>query len=193
MAPLPQNNTARLFVDYITGSQPTSSEHTFAMRYNSANNDADTLATQVYTFLQAIGATNFRAGWKVIRLRQQQAGALFTIPQGLTTQLAAFVGTNTSAYSARLEAVEDTFQGRSLVSGRRVDVSLYRAAGDCDPNFRVLSSGTGVGLVVQNAVAALAVAGNNGRFLAIDGSAPSWYPYMNENYNSYWEGQLRTS
>ena len=193
MAPLPQNSTDRVFVDYVTGDSSTSREHTVAIR-KQGTTSVDTVQVRLLAVLQALGAGSFRTNWRVLRVRLQSAGQSFSIPQLPNAALFAFRGTSTATYAARLEAVESTFQGRTGVSGRRVDISLYRAAIDANDNFRVVGGSSGPGLSVQNAVAALqSSSSNDGAFLTIDGQVPTWYNYMNENYNSYWESRSRTT
>ena len=192
MAPLPQNSTTRYFFDYVTGNATTSTEHTIAMRVNPAIVDPPTACAGLLAVLTAWTNGNFRSGWRVIRGRVQAAGSNFSVPITLTTALANFVGTLSTGYVARLEAVEDTFQGRSLTTGRRVDLSFYRAATDPTDNFRVVAGGSGLNLTVQNVRNAIQAEVANGMFLAIDQSQPTYSAYMNQNYNSYWERRIRT-
>lgn len=193
MAPLPANNTGRVFFDYVTGTATTSREHTTAIRYNALS--ITTLGVQIAFFdvLSAFGATNFRVGWKVIRARWQGAGTNVTLPLTLDSTLGAFEGTGSNPpYNPRYETVEDTFQGRSPLTGRRVDFSLYRAMDDSDGSFRVEAGGSGFPLVVAAAVAVLNGYPEQGTFVTIDGTDGAlWYPYMNRNYNSYWERRSR--
>lgn len=193
--PLPivaPNNTARLFVDYITGAQPSSAEHTLMCRYDQSRLTASDAADGIGRLLMAIGAANLRAGWKVLRLRNASQGNDFSVPVTMPSAITSFVGTANINYNARLETVEETFQGRSASTGRRVDVSLYRAMADCDASFRVLASGSGVGSMVTAIVGRLNADVFAGHWLAVDGSGPVWSSYMNQNYNSYWERRLRT-
>lgn len=192
MAALPQNNTDRVFIDYITGNSSTSREHTLAIRKNGATTAEDT-QVRFLALLNAFGAASFRVGWRVLRVRLQLLGTDFSIPQLVDTGLAAFVGTFNTGYTPRVEAVEETFQGRSGTSGRRVDISLYRAATDAADNFRTPGGATGLPAVVRAVVSSLQLSSSTvGCFLTIDGNVPTWYDYMNSNYNSYWEARSRT-
>lgn len=192
MAPLPQNNTHRLFVDYVTGDLATSQEHTLAIRYNPSLRDVGDVQGDLLAVLNAFTAPAFRTGWKVTATRVQAAGSNFSLPVATISGLAGFVGTGGGAYFPRHETVEETFQGRSSTSGRRVDLSLYRAAGDVSENFRVVGGPSGLFLLVRLVAAALSAASAAGSFLAIDGSQAVWRDYMNQNYNSYWERRVRT-
>lgn len=193
MAPLPANNTDRVFFDYVTGNLSTSREHTCAVRFNLVDATVEAVQGIFLDLLGALGETNFRAGWRVLRTRVQYATTNVSLPYALDAALGAFVGTGGSpTYNARFETVEDTFQGRSSTTGRRVDFSLYRAMDDSESTFRVESGLSGLGVVVGQAVATLNTYAPTGVFIAIDGTANTiWYPYMNRNYNSYWERRSR--
>lgn len=190
MPPLPQNNTARVFYDYVTGNEPTSREHTVQLRYNADGSieEVHQLFTDVLT---ALTPASFRDGWRIVRARRQSIGVSFSLPTVLPPGLATFVGTGNSPYSPRFEAVESTFQGRSPSTGRRVDLSLYRANGDAVEDFRFEADGTLLGQAIGAAVAALTAGSAAGSGVTVDGSPAVWYPYMNENYNSYWETRSR--
>ena len=193
MTALPQNNTNRLFIDYVTGTSATSVEHTMAVRM--LNGVTVTQAQNaVAGFLISLGEGNLRQGWRVLRVRYQAAGTAFSVPQVIEDELFGILGTYSGDYSPRFEAVEDTFQGRSFSTGRRVDLSIYRAASDAVSNFRVNAGEAGFPAAVGAASAFLnsAVAAP-GAFVCIDGTQPVWYTYLNMNYNSYWERRIRTS
>lgn len=191
MAPLPENNTAVMFYDYLTGLNATSQEHTFQVRYPGPG----TLPAAVHQavddlIVAAIGATRFAVGWKFVRARVRQAGSTVTLPAVLPPGLATFAGTGPNL-AADAEAREWTLQGRSPTSGRRVDLSLYGIALPNPANFRIQAGGGATWLV--NAVEALNVNSDAGNgFVAIDNSAANWYAYMNMNYNSYWERRIRS-
>ena len=193
MAPLPQNNTDRLFLDYVTGNSPTSREHTFQVRFSGGQGQLATVQSRALGFLSAPTASFYRDGWRVIRARYQAGGTNFSVPVSLISGLAAFVGNNTPTYAERFEAVEITFQGRSFSSGRRVDVSLYTALSDAQLNFRVPTGPTALPAQLGAMVAQLNGASADNAFLSIDGTFASFYSYANYNYNSYWERRSRTT
>lgn len=193
MAPLPANNTARMFFDYISGSLGTSRQHTVMVRYNSSLRDVSDVQADFLGLLNIFGAANFRAGWRVEGVRVSASGSDFSTPVTVIASLAAFVGTASPTYSGSAESVEDTFQGRSQSSGRRVDFSLYRALNLFSDNFRVNAGASALPLVVGNAATYLDGRGVAGSFLAIDGQAAVWKRYMNQNFNSYWEARSRTT
>lgn len=189
LAPLPANNTDRWFLDYITGSASTAAEHTMALRL-PVTAGVDGASGAFYHILASVGASGFWVGWRPIRMRYQAAGSDFSVPAGMGSTLSAFVGTGSSTgYLASYEALELTLQGRSYTSGRRVDFSLYgvRLASGIG-NFRYTASAGAPFSTLINAVQTWPLAP-----LTIDGSTPTWYSYVNANYNSYWEQQQRTA
>lgn len=189
VAPLPQNTTNRVFFDYVTGSQATSQEHTVAIRAFGPGTTTDDVQNRFRTFLAAIGATNFPGGWKVVRVRYQTAGTTFSVPLALTSTLATFVGTGGNLDPFQ-EARELTWQGRSFTTGRRLDFSIYGILLTTPNNFRLVP-GAGAPSWVASSVGALA--GNpEGIWTTIDNSQPTWYNYVNVNYNSYWEARIRS-
>lgn len=186
MAPLPANNTERWYLDYVTGNHATAEEHTMQIRTPTLTSPT-AVCDKFFAILNGVTAANLWVGWRPIRLRWAPAGLNFSTPQPISGALATFQGSGVlTGYQETQEALEVTFQGRSPLTGRRVDLSLY--------GFRstaVLSAyrfTTAVGWV-NSAVAALNAGSPECR--TIDGSNAVWYPYVNLNYNSYWEGELR--
>lgn len=192
MAALPDNFTSRLFVDYTTGDQTTSQEHTFQIRGGGEGVTGDTLQDYAELFLLGVGAQNLRVGWRVLRARLQQANTSFSVPLTLTTGLDAFVGTNAGALAAQDEAREWAWEGRSFTSGRKVSVSLYGLVASTPPNFRLVAGGSSPAWVQAsiNALNNPSVPTNVGT--TIDGTKPTWYGYINVQYNSYWERRIRS-
>lgn len=192
MAPLPTNLTDRLWFDYVSGTQPSSQEHTFMVRCDFAVSPIEDIQEGVLEVLTGFGTNGYRTGWQVVRARVATAGNNFSLPVPLIAGFGTFIGTGSSAYTARLEAVEETFQGRSSTTGRRVDLSLYRALADAAATFRVPGAASGPGSAIRAAVSQMnGMSASGAAFLAIDGSPATWYDYLNSNYNSYWEGDIR--
>jgi hypothetical protein len=190
LSPLPANTSARVFVDYITGNDVTSQEHTVAWRFVAAPNAARDTMLALADFLIGIGPAVFATGWRVLRARSQAAGATFSVPETVPPVLAAFAGAGGDVPAPFREALEWTWQGRSFTSGRRVDFSLYGLVTAPPDNFRVVPGDypwVGPSVDFLNAVGA----GLKPR--AIDGSTATFYPYVNSNFNSYWERRIRLS
>lgn len=184
MAPLPANATGRIWYEYVTGNSNVSREHKIQFRVDFLQESAATYDGLFLALLTAWGASNFAQGWRVLRGFRSYAGSEFSVPFQPTAALLAFQGTAVVTPVAANEAIEDSIQGRSLVSGRRVDFSLYRGVGGIDGTFRY-----GMPAAMQTALSQMVT---NGMGLAIDGEQPVWYTYVNQNYNSYWERKLRS-
>ncbi len=188
----PNAFTGRCIVDYTTGDDPTSRTHSFMWRYNPSLSDPADLGGATLQLLQALGANNLRQGWRVVRLRLSPINDPNSYPIPLGSGLSSFVGTATSPYTPRVEAVETRFVGRSFVTGRKVGLSIFRAVADAEASFRIEAGTSGFAQAVANVVAFLnSQAAQFARFITIDGTAPTWYSYANEQYNSYWERRAR--
>jgi hypothetical protein len=190
MTALPQNSTSRFFFDYVTGDRAWSKAHTMQFRPAGGGSDPGGVIAQrkFHDFLNAFGASNLLEGWKVQAVRFQAGGTNFSVPVAISTDLSTFIGTGiVTGYTAAAEAVEATFQARSLTTGRRVDVSLYGHRFGLNDNMRYTSADSGA---IANAVVNLND-DTDYAWGAVDGSAVYWYPYMNVNNNSYWESELR--
>lgn len=192
MAALPENFTSRLFVDYVTGDQTTSQEHTFQIRGGGEGVTGDTLQDYAELFLLGVGAQNLRAGWRVLRARLQQANTSFSVPLALTSGLDTFVGTSNGNLVPADEAREWAWEGRSFTSGRKVSISLFGLTAATPNNFRLVAGGTAPAWVQAsiNALNNPSVPANVGT--TIDGTKPTWYGYVNVQYNSYWERRIRS-
>jgi len=190
VAPLPANNTARIFFDYITGNQATSKEHTVAWRSTGPGTTHEDVQARFLEFLQVLSPGTFVQGWRVLRVRVQEQGADFSVPVPMIAGLAAFVGTFTGAYPQNREAEEWVWSGRSSTTGRRVDFSLYGIGTAFPVNFRYPAGGSSPNWVGPS-IAFLNSADPPVGPLVIDFSKPTWYSYVNVQYNSYWEEQVR--
>jgi len=188
MAPLPANSTNRLFIDYVTGDQATSQEHTLGMRYASTATPQEAQES-VAEFLSGVGAGTFKTGWRVLRARFQLAGGNVTLPVNLITTLGSFQGTSSGSLSSSSEAREWRWVGRSYPDGRRSGVSLYGLTATFPENFRYPLGGASPPWIA-NSIGALLVA--EPQWLGIGGDPILWYEYVNVQYNSYWERRLRS-
>lgn len=190
MVALPVDTTARLFVDYTTGASQGVS-HTLQLRYVGSDRTGAAAQARIAAVLNALGGATFRQGWKVQAVRTALAGETFTLPQAPVSALDNFIGTSAAAYSRWTEARELTYVGRAVDSPRRVRLSFFGLSpGLATMNaFRyVLGTGNGTYDASINALRAA-----NDPSVTIDGRPVSWYPYINMNFNSYWERRLRVS
>lgn len=198
MAPLPQNNTDRYFFDYTTGTSATSQEHTVVVRVTDSYEGPpegtieEGVQSAFLSVLNIIGPSQFRAGWKVTRVRLALKGEDFSFPLAVIQSLRDFVGGYTPSYLPRQEALQWTFVGRSRFTGRKAYLQLYTAAQDVETTFRVEGGTTGFPLVVRNVVSRLNLLQADGLFTSVGGTGDViWYDYANQNYNSHWETKLR--
>lgn len=186
MAPLPPNNTARLWIDYVVGGI----EHTFQVRYNANQPTIDVVDTvaAILGFIEGELASSFA----VQGARVAPAGSNISVPFDISgSALAGFVGTNGSDLPANNAPREISWTGRSHTTGRRVEWSLYGYMPNTPANYR-----WGPGETVASSsqvIAALNAASAAGIFVAIDGTPAVWKPYVNVNFNSYWENEVRYS
>jgi len=180
MAPLPSNNTAVLYIDYTTGAR----QHTFQCRYIEATPANAILA--VGSFLDALKLV-LTAGWRVLAARTRAVGAVITLPTTLSPFLTSFAGDSGQGLDGFNEAREFVWVGRGLQAGRRVEVSLYGLVLGTPNDYRYEAAGGPPSLA--NARTQLGVAPNT--FSTVSGEAALWYPYVNVNYNSYWESRSR--
>lgn len=186
MAPLPQNSTNRMFYDYI--SQTGGVEHTFACRFADGLTHTQ-VHEQVYQFLSAGTTSQFLTGWQMVRARVQNAGTNFTTPVVLSPDLSGFVGTG-GAVADWLEPLEVRFVGRAFASGRRATVPLFGLAGiNASSNYRIeFPDAAYVNLGAMWAE----LDSQSTTFVAIDGNAVTYYPYVDWQFNSYWEREVRS-
>lgn len=188
MAALPASNTCRLFVDYVTRAT-SGTEHTCVLRYTGSDRTGTAAQNRFLSLLTAMGAGSFGNGWKVIRVRTALAGETFTLTQVPVSGLASFLGTASASTDPRTETIQCSFVGRSLTSPRKVALFLYGFSSSLvSAQLRTTTSGA-TPAVWGPAVQALNAASSP--LVAIDGTAVSWYNYVNFSQNSYWERRKR--
>jgi len=175
----------------VTGSLATSQAHTASVRFKLGETTATDTQAGFFALLTAFGAGLFSAGWQVTGCRVQNEGSALTVPTATISSLAGFVGTASAGYSPSKEALEARFVGRSPESGRRVSLSLYTAVLTPGDNFRWLASSGSLATQVAAAIDVLTDAQLDGQFVCIDNTEAVWYPYLDVQYNSYWETELR--
>ena len=182
MAPLPPNNTGRIFYDYTTGRV----QHHFSLRFDSPTTIAalDVTAEAVLNALQLV----LPDAWTVLGARIQQPGATISLPF-TGSRLIGFTGTGGGMKGAVSEPEEYVWVGRSLTEGRRWEMSLYGILIGIPDDFRYEGPGLppSFGAVIDTIDSAVAT----GTTVAIDGGEFVIYPYVNVNYNSYWEQRAR--
>lgn len=182
MAPLPPNNTGRLFLDYTTGVH----EHTLSVRFDSATTLAPA-ANFLSIFLNDIELL-LPASWQVTGARYQMPLTDLTLPYSDPT-LTSFAGGGGGTLQAYEEPREWVYVGRSSVTGRRWELSIYGLLLATPGDYRL---GTGsLPPAIGASLDTIASATSTGAWVAIDGNEFVVYPYVNCNFNSYWEARQR--
>lgn len=177
MAPLPDHNTARLWVDY-TNSYDV---HTILWRYNDLTADVEDAKSAVTAFLTAL-STSINA-INLISMRYAVSGSDVSLPTGLPEDTSYGSG----ALNAGARANSWQFLGRSS-TGRRGSFYLYAVAAAVPVGARVpISSDSNLAA----AIATLITATDTGAWVAIDANAMFVKPYVNFVVNDYWTHQIR--
>lgn len=182
MAPLPTNNTAVLFVDYTTGG----AAHTVQLRVPASQGVNVGLGVMA-AFLMALQGVLPNA-WAVTGTRYRAQNSNLTLPVA-PGALDGFVGTGGAQVVRANEALEFVWVGRSPSTGRRWELSLYGIRLSAPDDFRYSTSNMPPSLAT--ATDTLISASAAAEIVSIDGDEPIVYPYVNVNYNSYWESRLR--
>lgn len=179
MAPLPDNNTAVYFVDY----QFQGRRHTLQMRVVPPATAASA-ATVAQAFLNNL-LSLMDSTWSIEGARFRAAGSAVTLPA--TAPVLSGAGT-AGNLPPRDHPKFHTFVGRGAVDGRRVRVFLYGLNIVVDGDYRLNGPLTGALADARNSLV-----GNTGtgHWRTIGGSEPTWYNYVNQGYNSYWEREQR--
>ena len=190
MAPLPQNNTARVFVDYTS----LSVQHTLMVRPlpGATVPDMAALATNVANVLRARMATtdSFFAARYSLALSDFSLPLTFEAVPGVVSAFA-------NIWTEDPESAFISLCGRSTTSGRRVRWDLYtpiRAADwPADNRFNPGENGPVDTLRLNWTAVVAGEAGPAPSVVAIDGSPVIVYEYVNIAKNAYWQRKQRIS
>lgn len=191
MAPLSAYNlTTRWYFDYVTGDDAAKAKpHTILWRtaFDSATTEAD-IQNKFRGFLLALGESNLRQGWHVTGVRKSLAGTDFSVPVALGADLANIEGTGAyTDWKLSAEALEMRWLGRSPLTGVRARFSLYGFFANVLNDFRY----TAAEAAWANNTVGYLNAPSTPLLVAGDNTVATWYPFVDANYNSYWEGELR--
>lgn len=177
MAPLPENNTARLWVDYTDGIN----QHSIMFR-TTESAGLTALMTIADDFLDALSPTLYLL--TILAARVSAPASSISTPVGWTG-----AGTyGSGAMPAVRTPLQMCFLGRSTL-GRRVRWFVFGTKVDPTATYRL---NTADNADVQAARTVLVNGVNAGTLVAIDGDAPVIYAYVDQNYNSYWEAEARS-
>lgn len=181
LPPLPDNNTARLFVDYTTGRNA----HTLICRYDQQND----LAVPIGAVLQFLTALQpvLNLLWAVTGVRNQAAGSIVTLPVD-PLGLDGFQGGSQSSLDLSKEPLQYVWTGRGEQTGRQVRVGVYGIQAEPPATYRW--TGAGRPAWAADAAESLRLT-RNLAFITIGEDSAVWRDYVNANYNSYWETEAR--
>lgn len=175
LLPLPEDNTARLFVNYTHGSV----EHEVQVRLLSPFTQSD-LVGWFHTWLDnrtALFGTDVEfhsADW---------ADANSSVRNPVSWVPISGAGTPSTSLGRYSRSF--SFVGRSP-DGRKVRLFFYGMVYGEDVTYRVYGSED---IILQQAVDGLNAL--NSRIGTISGSAPIFKPYLNIRNNAYWQTELR--
>ena len=180
MAALPDNSTGVLYFDYTTGVN----QHTAQMRFSPG--DAPTCVTLFVQILEALSAV-LAASWRVTGVRIRAAGGVVALPYASAATPMAFVPSSGVGLAPEFEPREYRWVGRGLTTGRRVTFSLYGVTVSTPPSFRYPAAGGPPSLAEVYNLLSGGFAGQ----VTVGGDGMYWQPYVNVNFNSYWETEAR--
>lgn len=177
MAPLPQNNTGRVWLDYTDGIH----QHTLMWRFAAATSNAAEVMTFMAQFLAAIAPSTCLL--TIVAVRAAAPGSDVSVPIAWTGAATYGAGAQTAVNTP----IEIRYEGRS-VGGRRGSAHLYGYDAGVPGTYRIAITPASV---VDNALVVLQAATATGAMVAIDNGAMNWKTYVNIQYNSYWETKQR--
>lgn len=178
MAPLPQNNTSRAWVEYNDGVN----DHVAMFRF-----DATALSVAAALSLYADFLSDIEEFLYLITIagaKWAEQGSDISVP--VTWPGASTYGSDPMA--TLLGPRETRWVGRDT-SGRRVSFSLYGCKYTSPDSYRIISSGANL---PNLGVIAINTASADGAMLTIGGNRATMKNYVDVNFNSYWEAEART-
>lgn len=173
MAPLPDNSTSRIFVDYSDQYH----NHTWEVRYSAINSSSGSAMLYLHAVLQALVPGLYTL--TILGARDQHANSLITSPLTWPHNATYGAGVN-PAIRAPLQTM---FLGRTPL-GRRWRFSVFGMIAGPIANFRISSA---LNADVAAAYAAIVTAHAASNFTGIDGGIPALYDYVSQNYNNRYE------
>jgi hypothetical protein len=178
VSPLNPNNTGRFWLAY----NDNVNDHEMMVRFNTGA-AISTVMGYVNDFLQTLHDNEVIYLLTVLGARYSGAGSDISSP---------IVWTGAATYGAALMPLiiaprETALLGRTS-GGRRFRTFFYGLNITMPDTYRVPSAG---GNWVEDALAVISAANEDGVYRAIDGLAPTLYTYADLQFNSYWETQRR--
>lgn len=175
MAPLPENNTPRLFIEYTEGGQ----EHVLELRLSSGSTTVEAVAA--YTAVAPSMAALLFAADRVTGARFAAAGSNFSFPISVSAQTGSASGTADADRKPYFVSVT----GRST-DGRRVRVTMFTQLALVETNGYKIVAPAGAFATWRNAVT-----GASADARTISGQVPVWNSYLNVGSNAYFQRKAR--
>lgn len=175
MAPLPENSTTRVYIDYTSGGQA----HTMQLRFDDGlTTDWATAANEIIVeMLPMMHSTDSVTG---VRYSPQGSNLSFPLP-GVTLG----VGASVAALDPDLKPNFVSFTGRSL-DGRDVRVTFFSPVFDLKVEGYRSPIGAGdVGSLFA------AITSTEPNVTTISGGQPLWHSYANYGSNAYFQRKAR--
>lgn len=175
MAPLADNLTPRLFIEYTSMGH----EHTMLIRLQGGATGAD--AITAYNEITAILKSGMHTSDSFTGARFSAAGSNLSFPLSVT----AVAGTGSTSVGEDNKPNFVSWTGRSL-QGRRVKITFFTGQTGEITGFRW---GTPPAGWLANMLSYLDLDAEG--IVAADGGIPVWNPYVNMGVNSYYQRKFR--
>lgn len=186
MAPLPQNNTRRLFLDYTSNGIA----HTMILRLPPSAGTADTYAAAYAEWM----STYMRDSDSVFAARYSDALSNFSLPLTFTA-VEGVLGPETNVWSQDPESAQLSIVGRGVTTGRRQRIEFFNAVAftpwPSDNRYNPTEQATIEAMLADY----IDLAGQSGELplVSIGNDPLSIYEYVNIRSNAYWQNQQRLS
>jgi hypothetical protein len=177
MAPLPENNTPRVWVGYYDGVN----EHEMMIRYIASGATLADVLGFAHDFLLAIDPMLYTI--EITGARASASGSTFSFPVLWTGQPSY----GDDPMPTLLAPRETRWLGRDN-TGRRVSWSIYGGKYTSPDSYRISALDN---VNVSNGITAIETAIVGDAFVTINLGDPIVYPYVDVNFNSYWEKEAR--
>lgn len=176
MAPLPESNTDRYFLDYSVNTI----QHTMVSRTDPSVTDAEMIAAFA-AILTAASAHSTVITVDGLRFALEGSNVSNPVPWTEDTEYGSVTPNRDLApYFA-------SFTGRST-DGRRSRLDIYGWVQSPGPDWRIQSADD----TSVTDILAILNDDTDGMFLSISGGAPTWHEYANMSVSDYWVQQLRS-
>lgn len=185
MAVLPQNSTARIFIDYTSRQI----EHTMMLRVSSAAAGAEAIAT---TYAEIFANRMFDDD-SFFRARYSADESDFSLPLPFDAVAGVVPAASTSTWPQDPESVFLSFPMRGITTGRKGRVEFFTAVPTTvwpgDNRYNPGDSAP-IGALQANFKNAADASGTSS-LLSIGGDLVTVYDYVNIASNAYWQRKQR--